>query len=276
MELATLNGRFYPLSELDPAWQNHGTFFGDGVYDVMRSYNNKIFALDDHMIRLANSIKAIEIEGIDVEIIREQIVSSFEKSTIENAKIYIQVTRGCGPRSHLLKNTMKPDVLIIISNLDDAADQKQNGIKVISYPDLRWKRCDIKSLNLLPNIMATRAAQKKKCIEAILVNDDNFITEGASSSFFAIFDSKIHTTPLKGNILPSISRKYVFKAAQDLGIPIVEKHININDISKSHEMFIGVTTRDVVGIVKFDEHIIGDGKVGPMTRKLEEQFATYV
>ena len=275
LEIAVLNGKTTELEELDNSWLNYGTYFGDGVYEVIRSYNGKIFALDDHFIRLKASLEAIEMEDADVEAIRRQAISAFDSAGIKNAKIYMQITRGCGERSHFLIKGLKPDVLIMVENLPDATDQKANGLKVITYPDLRWKRCDIKSLNLLANVMASRAAQKKGCGEAILVNERGFITEGAGSSFYTIFDGKIWTTPLNENILPSVSRKYILKAASELGIGVVEEHVKAADASKAQEMLIGVTTRDVVGVVEFDGQPIGDGKVGKITRMLEKQFAHY-
>jgi D-alanine transaminase len=275
LEIAVLNGKTTKIEELDNSWLNYGTYFGDGVYEVIRSYNGKIFAMDDHMIRLKASLEAIEMEHVNVDAVHKQILSAFDSAGIKNAKIYMQITRGCGIRSHFLDKNMRPDVLIMVENLPDATDQKTNGIKVITYPDLRWKRCDIKSLNLLANVMATRAAQKKGGGEAILVSEQGFITEGAGSSFYTIFDNKIWTTPLNENILPSVSRKYVLKAASELGIGIVEEHVKAADASKAKEMLIGVTTRDVVGIVEFDGQQIGDGKVGKITRMLEKQFAEY-
>ena len=275
LEIAVLNGKTTELKKMDNSWLNYGTYFGDGVYEVIRSYNGKIFAMDDHMIRLKASVEAIELEHVDVETIRKQIIAAFDTAGIKNAKIYMQITRGCGERSHFLIKGLTPDILIMVENLPDATDQKTNGIKVITYPDLRWKRCDIKSLNLLANVMASRAAQKKHCGEAILVNEQGFITEGAGSSFYTIFDGKIWTTPLNENILPSVSRKYILKAAKELGIAVVEEHAKAADAPKAQEMLIGVTTRDVVGIVEFDGHAIGDGKVGKITRMLEKQFALY-
>ncbi len=275
MDFAVLNGRLMALEKLNKCWQNYGTFFGDGVYEVIRSYNGRIFALDDHIKRLSNSLEGIELDGVNVEQIKQQIIEVFDKAKIKNAKIYAQVTRGCGPRSHFLEENITPDVLIMISELPDFTDQKQNGIKAITYPDLRWKRCDIKSLNLLPNVMASRAAQKKGCQEAILVSEQGFITEGAGSGFFAINNGKLYTTPLKDNILPSISRKYILKAAADLNIELIEEHLSPQQAQKFDEMFIGVTTRDIIAIVQFDGQPIGNGQIGPITIKLQNQFQKY-
>ena len=146
---------------------------------------------------------------------------------------------------------------------------------VITYPDLRWKRCDIKSLNLLPNVLARQSAAEKGAKEAILVNEAGFITEGAASSFFAVFGKTVRTAPLKDNILPSITRKYVVQAALNTNLAVLEKHLTPAEAIEANELFIAVTTKDIVGVVKFDDKVIGDGKPGNVTKQLEKAFLEF-
>jgi D-alanine transaminase len=169
-----------------------------------------------------------------------------------------------------------PNFLLTVQTLADAAEEKARGLKVSTYPDQRWKRCDIKSLNLLPNVLAKMDAQKKGCDEAILVNDRGLITEGSSSAFFGIVGGRLRTTPLGLNILPSITRKYVLMCAKAIGLAVEERALTPAEAKTAQELFIGVTTRDIVGIVEFDGARIGDGKPGPVTRMLEKQFQSYV
>jgi branched-subunit amino acid aminotransferase/4-amino-4-deoxychorismate lyase len=124
--------------------------------------------------------------------------------------------------------------------------------------------------------MATRQAEKKGCQEAILVNQEGFITEGAASGFYAVMDNKVYTTPLEANILPSITRQFIEKCCDDLTITFIDKQITPEQAKSADELFMGVTTRDVIGIVEFDGNIIGNGKVGAMTEKLIEQFKKYI
>ena len=283
MQIAMVQDKFVPVEQLDAVYFDRGLYFGDGVYEVIRSYNGRIFALDEHIERFANSLAAIEITGVDVKEIRRRVQKAFDgfgklttgAANIPNAKIYFHVTRGCGPRNHGWDNSLKPNFFLIISELEDAVELKTKGVAVSVYPDMRWKRCDIKSLNLLANVLAHQDASKKGCFEAILVNDAGFITEGSSSAFFQIFGRALHTTPLSNNILPSITRKFVLKAALNAGFELVEKSITPNQARTADELFLAVTTKDILPVIKFDGQPISGGKPGKYTRQLIEEFRLF-
>jgi D-alanine transaminase len=270
-----VDDKIMPFEQLDKAYLDRGLYFGDGVYEVLRSYDGRIFALEEHLRRFANSLAAIEITGVDIADIRPRVTGIFEKAGIANAKIYFHVTRGSEPRYHKGGKDLKPNFLLTICGLPDDTKAKTNGIIVSTYPDLRWKRCDIKSLNLLPNIMAVRDAAKKGCDEAILVDDKGFITEGSGSAFFAVRSGELCVSPLAANILPSITRGFVLRAAGDIGMKVVEKQFTTQQAIAADELLIGVTTRDVVPVVKFDGHIIGDGKPGKYTNALACEFRKF-
>ncbi len=272
MNIAMVDDRMVDENQLDKAYLDRGLYFGDGVYEVLRSYNGKLFALDDHMERFKNSLSGVEISGVDLNEIRSRVIKAFEASQIPNAKIYFHVTRGSATREHNPKPDLKPNFFLTVSEVGDSTKSKTNGVTVSTYPDLRWKKCWIKSLNLLANVLAKMDSAKKGCEEAILVDEKGLITEGSSSAFFAVFGGKIHTAPIAANILPSITRKYIFKAAQNLGIPVVEKSFTPKQVLKVDELFLGVTTKDVVPIVKFDNIQIGSGLPGPVTTKLNIEF----
>ena len=223
MKLAMVDDKIASFEELDPAHFDRGIYFGDGVYEVLRSYHGKIFALDQHLQRFAGSLAAIRITGIDIGVIRERVERAFQTAGFANAKIYFHVTRGSEPRSHTWKPDLKPNFFLTVSELVDNPQEKAKGIAVCTHPDERWKRCDIKSLNLLPNILAKQAAADKGFSEAILVDDAGFITEGAGSAFFAIIKRALQTAPLSANILPSITRQFVTKAARNTGLAIEER-----------------------------------------------------
>jgi D-alanine transaminase len=276
MQLAMVQDRVIPLEQLDTAYLDRGLYFGDGVYEVMRSYNGKLFAFDEHMERFERSLKEIEITGVDMAGIRQKVAYCFQKAGMSTAKIYFHITRGSGIRNHASSPDLKPNFLLTIGPLSDGAEEKARGLTVCTYPDQRWKRCDIKSLNLLPNVLAKMDAQRKGCDEAILVNDNGHITEGSSSAFFGIVAGKLRTTPLGENILPSITRKYVFMCAKAVCLPIEEKSLTPAEAENAQELFMGVTTRDIVGIVEFDGAKIGNDKPGPLTLKLAKQFQAYV
>jgi D-alanine transaminase len=275
MQLAMVGDKLIEASKLDLAYQDFGTFFGDGVYEVLRSYNGKLFAFDEHMARFERSLKEIEIEGVDIKNIREKVVSAWQKSGYANAKIYFHITRGAGIRDHAAEG-LTPRFLLIVSELHEATEQKEKGITVMTVPDTRWKRCDIKSLNLLPNVLAKRKAHRNGCEEAIFVDDKGYVTEGSSSAFFTISKGKLITSPLAVNILPSVTRLFVMKIYEAAGLKLVEKQIKPAQCEKAGELFIAVSSKDIVPVVKFDNQIIGDGKPGKYTIKLMEEFQKLV
>ena len=206
---------------------------------------------------------------------RSRVQQAFDKAAIPNAKIYFHITRGSAARNHVCDDNIKPNFFLTVTELVPNNEKKTKGISVITVPDLRWKRCDIKSLNLLPNVLAQRAACKKGCAEAIFVDEKGLITEGASSAFFAITKKNLQTAPLSANILPSITRQFVLKAAKNIGLSIVEKSLTPSQAKQADELFIAVTTADIISVVKFDDAVIGDGKPGNYTKKLMEEFRSF-
>jgi D-alanine transaminase len=257
-------------------------YYGDGVYEVIRSYRGRIFALEDHLIRFANSLDAVEIHGIAIETVRQRVLRAFDQAGIDNAKIYFHVTRGSGPRDPVEAPGMTPNFYLTITELEDSTEEKTEGLSVITYPDLRWKRCDIKSLNLLPNILAKREAHKQGSAEAILVDDQGLITEGSASAFFAICGDTsakgkwpglcLRTAALAVNILPSVTRKYVIKSARAIGLTVREQSVTVEEANAAEELFLAVTTRDVVPIVRFNGQPIGQGRPGKATQALMQAF----
>ncbi len=296
MQIAMIDDKIVPADELEPAYLDRGTFFGDGVYEVARSYNGKFFALEEHLQRFSNSLSATGITGVDIEQIRKRVQKAFKAADISNAKIYFHITRGSEQRSHTFDVGLKPNFFLTVTELPDDTEEKSKGIAVSTHPDWRWKRCDIKSLNLLANVLARQDALQKGCGEAILVDESGLITEGASSAFFAILGQTrpgdpappeaspaarasrsrtLQTAPLKVNILPSITRKFAINAAKNIGLEIVESSLTPQQAKEADELFIAVTTKDIVPVVKFDGQIIGDGKPGRHTKLLMQEFRIF-
>lgn len=275
MQIAVIGDKIVPAKELEPVYFDRGTYFGDGVYEVVRSYNGKIFALEEHLERFADGLAAIEITGVDIEKIRCRVRKAFNAADISNAKIYFHVTRGSAPREHNWSETLKPNFFLTVTELTEDQKSKNEGIAVSTHPDWRWKRCDIKSLNLLANVLARRDAAKKGCDEAILLDQAGFITEGAGSAFFSIFGRRLQTAGLAANILPSITRKFVIEAGENIGLELIEKSLTAQQAGCADELFIAVTTKDIVPVVKFDGKIIGNGKPGKYTKLLADEFRSF-
>jgi len=275
MQIAMIQDKIVPAKELEPVYFDRGIFFGDGVYEVMRSYNGKLFAFEEHLQRFAGSMSAIEITSVDIELIRSRILKAFDAAGFANAKIYFHITRGSDERDRVWKADLKPNFFLTVSELSDNTEEKANGIIVSTHPDWRWKRCDIKSLNLLANVLAANDAERKGCSEAILVDENGMITEGAGSAFFAVRGRTLQTAPLTANILPSITREFAIKAGRNIGLEIVEKSLTPRQAADSDELFIAVTTRDIVPVVKFDDTTIGDGKPGKYTKMIAQEFLSF-
>jgi len=270
-----INDEILPLDKLDSAYLDRGLYFGDGIYEVVRSYDGKIFALDEHLARFANSLAGIEIDDVNIEQIRKKIIDAFETAKIQNARIYFHITRGSAQREHNWDDHIKPNFFLTITELPDFTGLKEKGIAVLIQPDLRWKKCWIKSLNLLANILARHAAAAKGCDEAILVDDAGMITEGSGSSFFAVSGRGLRTAPLTANILPSITRSYVIKAAEKLNIEVVEKSLTPEEAKNADELFLTVTTKDIIPVIKFDDETIGNSQPGAITKNLISEFLKF-
>ncbi|HUU15926.1 MAG TPA: aminotransferase class IV [Sedimentisphaerales bacterium] len=275
MQIAMIQDKIVPAEELEPVYLDRGIFFGDGVYEVVRSYDGRIFALEEHMQRFDNSLTAIGIAGVDLDRIRRRVLKAFDAAGISNARIYFHITRGSAPRSHACDANLKPNFFLTVTESEDDSEAKTNGIAVSTHPDWRWKRCDIKSLNLLANVLARQEAANKGCNEAILVDEKGFITEGAASAFFAIFGQTLQTTALTVNILPSITRKFVIRAAKNIGLETMEKSLTPQQASGADELFIASTTNDIIPVVRFDEKLIADARPGKYTKLLIQEFRSF-
>ena len=275
MQIAMIQDKIVPAEELDPVYFDRGIFFGDGVYEVLRSYDGKIFALEEHLQRFAESLSAIEITGVDIDEIHSRLRKAFDAAGISNARIYFHITRGSAPRDRVWDPDLEPNFFLSITEQPDKIREKTKGIAVSTFPDWRWKRCDIKTLNLLPNVLASTDAAKKGCGEAIFVDEAGLLTEGAGSSFFAILGQKLRTAPLTANVLPSITRRFAIKAGRNIGLEIVEESLTPQQASCSGELFIASTTADIVPVVKFDDKLIADGKPGEYTKSLAREFRSF-
>jgi D-alanine transaminase len=189
--------------------------------------------------------------------------------------IYFHVTRGSAPRNRVWDAGLRPNFFLSVSGLSDNSADKAEGIAVSTFPDWRWKRCDIKSLNLLPNVLASTAAARKGCAEAIFADEAGLITEGAGSAFFAVRGRTLQTAPLTANILPSITREFTIKAGRNIGLAIVEESLTPEQAAHSDELLVASTTKDITGVVRFDDKVIGDGTPGKYTKLLAQEFRSF-
>lgn len=272
--LADLNGKRMPLSEVMIPALDRGFLFGDAVYEVLRIYHGKAWLLDEHWQRLGRSLDAIRISGVDLPRLRGRLLDTIAASSFHEAIAYIQVSRGAGAtRSHAFPLKATPlEFLYVAEFADPYAEARRTGAGAIALPDIRWDRCDIKSTNLLANVLATQAAKEAGAIEALLYLPDGTMTEGTHTSFFGVLDGQLLTTPNSNAILPGITRGLVLRLAQRAAIPVQEHVLKKDDLRRVSELFLTGTTSEVLPIVKVDSQPIGTGEPGPLTRRMQEAY----
>ena len=276
-EVIYLNGRIVPREEAVISIDDRGFLFGDAVYEVIRSYDGRLWAFERHMQRLAGSLAAIDMAYVDVEAIGKAIRETYTASEIPDALVYLQVTRGVAPRSHAYTRDLKPTVLITVRDITGGmAEVSPDGMTAVTKPDLRWRRCDVKSTNLLPNILVKTQAHEEGAYEAILVHPDGYVTEGSSTSVFWVREGEVCTVPLGPEVLPSISRGIVVEILQDEGLPLVEEHIPLAEFRKVDEIFLASTTPEVCPIITLDGEPVGTVRAGPLTLRLRAAFRARV
>ena len=189
------------------------------------------------------------------------------------ATLYMQITRGATTRAHHFPPPeTAPTVYISVVGFTPYTDFAENGASAITHPDLRWGRCDLKTLNLLPNVLASQTAKERGAFEAMLIRDD-VVTEGAKTNFFGVVNGSLRTHPCDTHILPGITRSVLHDLARDLGIELDETPIKVSEIPKLSELFLTGTTTDVMPVVKLDDEPVGKGKPGELTRKLQRVLA---
>lgn len=268
------NGNFVDKSEVSISPDDRGFLFGDGVYEVIRSEDGRLFQPDAHVRRLEQSLRKIRLSGVDAEALVDSVHSLLHHNDLQDrpAKIYLQVTRGVAPRQHAFPDVpTDPTVYATASPHDPPVDKWENGVRVILRPDRRWSRCDIKSTALLPNVLANQEAQENDAYETVLVRE-GFITEGSHTSVLGVFDDTVVTHPITNRILPSITRKVTLDLCRNLGIPVRETPILEEDLSDADELILAGTTTGVMPIIQVDDSLVADGTPGPITRDLQEAF----
>jgi len=277
-DIVYVNGKFIPRADARVSVDDRGFVFGDGVYEVLRAINGRLFAAKFHNDRLRRSLEGIRIalpDGDSPERFAEIGKQLLKENELTNgeATVYMQVTRGASTRVHVFPPPeIQPTVYISVARFTPNAELAQNGASVISHPDLRWGRCDLKTLNLLPNVLASQTAKERGAFEAMLIRD-GVVTEGAKTNFFGVVDGSLRTHPCDNHILPGITRSVLRELARDLNIGLDETPIKSNEIPRLNELFLTGTTADVMPVVRLDEKPVGNGKPGELTRRLQRVLA---
>jgi len=268
-----MNGEITPLSEAKIPALDRGFLFGDAVYEVMWVNQGKMWLEEEHFIRLERSLNLIRIQGVDLVSLAARVYETIEAGKFKNAIVYIQITRGAAPRSHGFPKDVKPFEFLFVQEFNDPyAEMREKGIHLLSRPDIRWDHCDIKSTNLLANVLAIQESKEAGCQEVLFYLKDGTITESAHSSLFGVLDGTIYTSPGSELILPGITRNHLINLIGKNGIPIKEKSLHMEQLGQISELFITGTTSGVLPVVAVDKKVIGDGKPGPITRRVEKAY----
>ncbi|MCE4566845.1 D-amino-acid transaminase [Maribellus sp. CM-23] len=272
-EIVFLNGAYVERAEACISPDDRGFIFADGIYEVTKFYYGKPFRLEDHLQRLKRSLKEIDIEYERVSELETISLTLLEKNNLLNthAGVYWQISRGAHPRVHHFPTEIKPTIYAFAFPLPSAEEKLGKGIKVIVQEDIRWKRCDIKSVSLLPNTMLYNEAVKKGAGESILVRD-GYVTEATHSGLFTVKNGVLITRPLSNLILPSITRKVVLELCAENQLSVEEKLFAEAELKEMDEVFICGTGSEILPVVEVDDVRIGNGEPGPVTRKIQQLF----
>lgn len=267
--IAFLNGRFLPWQEATISIEDRGFQFGDGVYEVIRTYRGRPFELEAHLNRLDRSARELSLsQPYSRAQWREWIQEGIDAAGFAEAKVYIQVTRGVAPRDHAFPVEVPPTVVMTIRELLPLpAQTRVTGVAAKTCEDLRWARCDIKSVNLLANVLAREEAKRAGVFEAILVKD-GLVTEGSVSNVMVVQAGTVVTAPEGPRILSGVTRTVVLDLARKEGLPVREQFLPVESLYTADEVFLTGTTVEVLGVARVDGRIIGSGSPGPITRAL--------
>lgn len=282
-DIVYLDGKFVERANARVSVEDRGYQFADGIYEVVRFHGRNGLRLNEHLERLQRSAAHLRIKGMPsvdewLAIVDKLVVNCEipDDPSVVNC-LYQQVTRGDNPRNHVFpKNPVAP---VCVAYFRPApaypASYREEGINLSVQPDERWERCFIKSVCLLPVVLAKQAAVENDAFEAVLVRN-GVVTEGGSTNVYCVIDGALHTHPQGPHILSGITREMVFEAAQAAGVAVVERPVPLDEFRAAQEAFISSTTLDIMPATRVDGKPVGDGLVGPVTRRLMDTLATMV
>ncbi len=274
MPTVYLNGEYMPLEEARVPIEDRGFLFSDGIYEVVRFYNGHPFHLEAHLKRLEHSAEGARLPlGSVVTDLPGIIDHLMSENDLHDTNIYVQYTRGVAhPRSHPFPEAIEPTLFVMPVAIHALpGDALTNGVGAVTLPDLRWRRCDIKSTMLLPNVIAKQQAREGDAYEAILVRD-GIITEGSSTNIFAVVAGVLTTHPADQDILGGITRQVVLALAGELRMDIQEDRFSPDQLYGAEEVFLTSTTSEIMPITQVDGRPIGEGRPGSVTLRLWEAY----
>lgn len=276
--ISYVNGRFVRHSQAAVHIEDRGYQFADAVYEVIAIVRGRLVDDELHFERLERSLREIGIEmPFSRAIFRMKIAELLRLNRLATGSLYLQVSRGVAPRNHKIPGPMHPSVVMTARPLREVpADVVAKGVPVISVPDIRWKRPDIKTVGLLPNVLAKEKAVEHGVYEAWQVTPDGIVTEGTSTNAWIVKDGRLITHPVASAILNGVTRLALLKIASDLDIALDERPFSIAEAYEADEAFLSSTSAFLVPIVKIDDNEIGAGTPGPVATALLARYKDHL
>lgn len=272
MSMYLLNDRFVKKDEVSISIEDRGYYFGDGVYEVIRVYGGIMFTAEEHIGRMYESAEKIRMTlPYGPEEMLSKLTRLIEDNGIREGHVYVQATRGSAPRVHQFPGEDITPVITAYTKSYPDIPAVPEPAKLKSVDDVRWLRCDIKSLNLLANVMAKQEAYEAGCLEALL-HRDGTVTEGSSSNMFGVKDGVIYTHPVSNFILNGITRRVLMQCCEEIGQPVVEEPMSLEDVYSMDEFFMSSTTNGILPVSEIDGRTVGEGTPGPVTKRLMAAF----
>lgn len=275
---AYVNGRYVPHGQASVHIEDRGYQFADGVYEVILVVDGRLVDAEPHLDRLAYSLDQLRISWpiprTAVEFVLRELIG---RNRIGLGIVYLQVTRGQAPRDHRFPAHAKPSLVVTTKRLKSPPVTLPEGVSVVTRPDIRWRRCDIKSISLLPNVLSKQQAVEAGAFEAWLVDDDGCVTEGTSTNAWIVTrDRRLVTRDLGAALLAGITRRAVLQLADAQGISIEQRPFSLDELRGAPEALLTSTTSFVLPVTRVDGRPIGDGKPGPVTTKLRDIYMRYI
>ncbi|MCU0472090.1 MAG: D-amino-acid transaminase [Bacteroidales bacterium] len=274
MSTAYFNGKFLPKEEVKISPDDRGFLFADGIYEVVRWYEGFFYDMPGHIARLKRSLNEIRLSWPESESFPAVAFELITRNNLQNipSLVYLQVTRGAAKRSHAFPGPdVLPTVYAFARGFHPEKEAIAAGINVIIRKEIRWSRCDIKSVSLLPNILSFQEARDLDCYECIFVRD-GMITECAHSNVFFVINGVLYTHPESENILSGITRKNIIRIARETGIRVIETPVAENKLNEISEAFITNTSFEIAPVISINKITTGDGHPGPLTRAIRDRF----
>ena len=276
--IAYVNGQYLPHDHAEIHIDDRGYQFGDGIYEVVSILNGKLADQDWHLDRMQYSLSEMNIPmPMSREALKIIIANLIRMNRISNGLIYFQVTRGVMRRDHAFNAMMTPQLVMTAKTLPKLTQHIIDPVKVITVPDQRWQRRDIKTLQLLPNCMAKTKAMEKGAYEALMVDHDGLITEGSSSNAWIVTDQgELITRPATYDILSGITRKAILEIAAKRNLKIIERGFSVDEAKNAAEVFVTSATSLVTPVSRVDDVQIGTGDAGPVSVALRQSYFDHV